>query len=136
MIYIRKQTSQEIANITLVQGESLQLFGTQCYTAVSYTHLVFFVEQVVQPVVGNVGVLIQYPIYALVIFEQDGHCLLYTSPRFTRFSVPFSDDPVVILATVPSSLNVTKSFPSLSTAIGYPFSPYSQPKAALCNVRH
>ena len=32
MIYIRKQTSQEIANITIVQGESIQLFGTQGYT--------------------------------------------------------------------------------------------------------
>jgi hypothetical protein len=32
MIYIRKQTSLEIANITIVQGESIQLFGTQGYT--------------------------------------------------------------------------------------------------------
>ena len=32
MIYIRKQTSQEIEDITLVQGESIQLFGKQGYT--------------------------------------------------------------------------------------------------------
>lgn len=32
MIYIRKQTSQEIHDITLISGESLQLFGTQGYT--------------------------------------------------------------------------------------------------------
>ena len=32
MIYIREQASQEIANITLAKGESIQLFGTQGYT--------------------------------------------------------------------------------------------------------
>ena len=32
MIYIREQTSQEIANITLAKGESIQLFGAQGYT--------------------------------------------------------------------------------------------------------
>lgn len=43
------------------------------YVLTGFVSGVFFVEQVVQPVVGKVGVLIQYPIYALVIFEQDGH---------------------------------------------------------------
>lgn len=40
------------------------------YVLTGFVGGVFFVEQVVQPVVGKVGVLIQYPIYALVILSR------------------------------------------------------------------